>query len=112
MSEPFVFISYARRDEDSALALKSRLEGRGFRVFIDSGALRSGDEWRGRLVSALDGSFALVVVCTRSSVASSEVSFEWAYAMGRSIPVVPLLYESDCPLPERLRPLQRLDFSD
>lgn len=109
---PHAFISYSRDDEDKAFALDSRLKSAGIETFVDDVVLRAGDEWRDTLQGALDSAFAVIVVCTQSSVASHEVSFEWAYAMGQGIPVIPLIYEPNCPLHTRLQVLQYLDFSN
>jgi len=109
---PHTFISYSRDDEDKAFSLDNRLKSAGIETFVDDATLRPGDEWRSTLQSALDSAFAVVVVCTGSSMASHEVSFEWSYAMGQSIPVIPVIYEPDCHLHTRLQVLQHLDFSD
>jgi len=42
-SEIAVFISYAHEDGEFARAIQARLEGEGFRVWIDEGRLRAGD---------------------------------------------------------------------
>ena len=107
-----IFISYSRDDEDKAFALKDRLRDRGIEVFIDVAGISPGDEWRDKLQKEIDESFAVVLICTNASMSSHEVTFEWAYALGRGIPVIPIKYEADCVLHTRLQVLQQLDFSN
>ncbi len=108
----YVFISYASDDSDPALALKGRLRESNINAYVDSSEIRSGDEWRLAIEEALKSAFALIVVCTNRSMESKEVLFEWAYAMGRHIPVIPLIYEKGCVLHSRLQILQHLDFTN
>ncbi|MFB6392790.1 toll/interleukin-1 receptor domain-containing protein [Polymorphospora lycopeni] len=107
-----VFISYARADEDLARSLRDRLSQAGVSSFLDTGEIRAGDEWRRVVTSALDRASLVVVVCTGRSVASVEVTFEWAYAMALGVPVVPVLYEPGLTLPGTLASLDRLSFVD
>ncbi|MGC5022475.1 toll/interleukin-1 receptor domain-containing protein [Micromonospora sp. DT47] len=111
-SDGLVFISYARVDEDLARSLRDRLAHANVNSFLDTGEIRVGDEWRRVITGALDKASLAVVVCTGRSVASVEVTFEWAYALALGVPVVPVLYESGLALPGALAPLDRLSFVD
>jgi hypothetical protein len=105
------FISYARDDEDRALAVRERLTRQGVASFVDTDTIQLGDDWRRVVTAALDTSFVVIVVCTRASVASVEVGFEWAYAVGRGLPVLPLVYENELVLHPALQQLDHLDFT-
>ncbi|MET7749229.1 toll/interleukin-1 receptor domain-containing protein [Micromonospora sp. NPDC005367] len=107
-----VFVSYSRDDEDLARALRDRLHDASIDCFIDSSRIRAGDHWRSAIVSALHESAAVVVVCTNRSVQSHEVTFEWSYASGLRLPVIPVIYEPSLALPAGLDGLARLDFVD
>lgn len=107
-----VFISYARRDEDLARALKDRLHDASIVSFMDTSRIRAGDDWRDKVVRALDSSSLVVVVCTKNSVTSHEVTAEWAYAAGRGLSVIPVVYEAGLELPAGLDAFDRLDFVD
>ncbi|WP_410644250.1 toll/interleukin-1 receptor domain-containing protein [Amycolatopsis sp. lyj-346] len=107
-----VFVSYARSDEDIARALKDRLSERNISCFMDTAEIQTGDYWRSKVRKALDSSFILIVVLTSRSVISHEVTFEWAYAMGEGVPVIPVVYEPGLVLPAGLDAVDRLDFVD
>ncbi|HEX5731292.1 MAG TPA: toll/interleukin-1 receptor domain-containing protein [Blastocatellia bacterium] len=109
---PHVFISYSHDDEDKARTVKDYLADAGIKAFIDTSKLKAGDEWRIELQSALDSAFAVIVICTKASMASQEVAFEWAYAMGQGTIIIPLIYEPDTRIHSRLQTLQHLQFSD
>lgn len=106
-----VFISYSRDDEDRALSLQSRLANFGFELFVDTEGIDVGARWRAKRLEALDRAFAVLVICTKRSIESREVIFEWSYALGHGLLVVPLLYEKDLVLHSQLEELQALDFS-
>jgi hypothetical protein len=50
------------------------------------------------------------VALSQDSVASSYVTFEWAYGLGKGKTIVPLRLEA-CKVHPRLEPIQYLDFS-
>ena len=103
-----VFISYSLEQQDQALALKGQLNEARIVAFVDSGlavsqhAVVPGEAWRDKLRAKIDECFAVVLICTDASMQSFEVCFEWSYAMGRGITVIPLVYESGCRLHSRL----------
>ncbi|MFD5407361.1 toll/interleukin-1 receptor domain-containing protein [Streptomyces griseorubiginosus] len=107
-----MFVSYSRDDEDIARALRDRFSDASIPSFIDSSRIKVGDNWRNEIVAAIHQASALVVICTGRSVKSHEVTFEWAYALGLQIPVIPVLYEKSLTLPAGLGGLDLLDFVD
>ncbi|MFK4104534.1 toll/interleukin-1 receptor domain-containing protein [Streptomyces sp. NPDC019531] len=107
-----MFVSYSRDDEDIARALRDRLSDASIPCFIDSSTIKAGDNWRNEIVAAIHRAAALVVICTSRSVQSHEVTFEWAYALGLQIPVIPVVYERALEFPAGLGGLDRLDFVD
>jgi len=106
-----VFISYSHDNQDWCFALDGRLRAENFDTFVDE-SIRPSFELRNILQTALDRAFAIVIICTKSSMESPEVSFEWAYAMGKGIPIIPLIYEPNCNLHPRLQTIKNLDFSE
>src|SRR5207247_35998 len=81
------------------------------KTYMDDQQLEAGRLWRPELQQALDASLAVVAICTANSMASSEVLFELAYAIGRRIPVIPLTWQAGCALVPFLAAYQGLDFS-
>lgn len=108
---PRIFISHASNDGTFAYTLQARLESRGYRVWTDLTYMRTGHEWRLEIDDGLRGSQAVLVVISPNSIAaSSYVSYEWAFAFGAGIPVLPILHQP-AEIPPRLKSLQYLDFT-
>lgn len=104
-----VFISYSHDDVDFAQNVKHELERRKLPVWIDE-LTPAGDDWRTDIEDALRGSFALVLIMTPNAFESRYVTYEWAFALGANIPVIPILRKKTEFHP-RLERLQHLDFT-
>ena len=110
VSSVHVFISYSHANGDFAEILRTRLEGSGFNVWTDEDRLLAGEDWRNGIDKAIRSACALIVVMTPSAKASEYVTYEWAFAWGVGVKVIPILLEPT-PLHPRLEVLQYLDFS-
>lgn len=109
-----IFISYAPENFEYAEEVKRRLERVGFSVWVDSNnpeQVSAGKDWRQDIDEAIREAFALVAVITPQSRAFEYVTYEWTFALGVGVRVLPTMFEAT-PLPPRLRGLQWLDFSD
>src|SRR5579883_2068479 len=106
-----VFISYQHEDNDFAEALIHRVEKEGFSTWIDYDSLPPGNDWREGIDQAIRDSFALIVIMSPSAKASEYVTYEWTFAWGCGIKVIPVLLAST-PLHPRLKALQYLDFTN
>jgi hypothetical protein len=106
-----IFISYNQADSDFCEILHTTIEQAGFVVWRDSSGLRGGDDWRKGIDDAIKGACVLVVVMTPEAKASEYVTYEWAFAWGAGVKVIPLLLKQT-QLPPRLEPLQYLDFTN
>jgi len=106
-----IFISYSRKDGDFAEILRSRLKEQGFTSWIDLEGLRAGEEWRQEIDQEIRDSLAVVVILTANSRHSEYVAYEWAFAIGAGVRVIPILLEPVV-LPPRLATVQHLDFID
>lgn len=91
MRQSMVFISYSRNDEDYVKRLEAYLEGNGFSVWIDKGAISYGDQWMRQIKLALEGCAAYVVVMSPDSENSQWVQRELHYAEEHEKPIFPLL---------------------
>ena len=105
-----VFISYKREDVDFAENVSSRLEREGFDVWADS-KIAAGEEWRNAIDVAIGNSVALIVIMTPEAKASEYVTYEWAFAWGIGIKVIPIMLRPTT-LHPRLEALQYLDFTN
>ncbi|MEL7116174.1 MAG: toll/interleukin-1 receptor domain-containing protein [Pseudomonadota bacterium] len=106
-----VFLSYSSKDFFFAHLLRIKLGEFDHSVWIDSGQLRAGEQWRQSIDLGITNSAAMLVALSEASVASSYVTYEWASAMGKEKPVIPILLER-CTLHPKLEPIQYIDFSN
>lgn len=87
-----LFISYKREDQYQLKALIRKLEENNIPYWYDK-AIGTGDEWRQSIDDALENAFALVVIVTAKSLKSPYVTYEWSWALGAGIKVIPLKFE-------------------
>jgi TIR domain/HEAT repeats len=88
----------------------SRLEKEGFTTWGDF-KIGVGEEWRNAIDLAIKNAFALIVVMTPEAKASEYVTYEWAFAWGIGIRVIPIMLRPT-QLHPRLEALQYLDFTN
>jgi hypothetical protein len=105
-----IFISYSHEDGDFSENLKVRLEREGFEVWTDESKLIPGEDWRADIDQAVRGARALIVIMTPEAKASEYVTYEWAFAWGVGVKVVPILLRPTA-LHPRLEALHYLDFT-
>lgn len=110
--EQHVFVSYKHEEEAFAQMLIHQLQAAGFKMWIDTEQLRAGENWREAINYAIKDSFALVLVISPDAQRSEYVTYEWAFAQGAGIKVIPLLLKSTTRLHPQLEMLQYLDFTD
>jgi hypothetical protein len=105
-----VFISHSHEDGDFAEIMNSRLTQAGFTVWTDA-KIRGGVEWRKAIDQAIKDASALIVVVTEEARSSEYVTYEWAFAWGSGVKVIPVLRKAT-KLHPRLESLQYLDFKN
>src|SRR5688572_22943376 len=108
---PHVFVSYSHADNDFAELLKAKFDATGFDAWLDKEQLKAGEEWRRKIDEAITQSFALIVIMSPDADQSKYVTYEWAYALGLGVHVIPLLLKPTAMHP-RLEILQYLDFTN
>ncbi len=106
-----IFISYCHCDGDFAENLASRLKENGLEVWMDEIGLAGGDEWRDEIDKSIRGSEALVLIVTPESKISFYVTYEWIFALGAGVKVVPIKLKETDPHP-RLREIHHHDFTN
>jgi hypothetical protein len=105
------FISHAKEDGDFAENLSGRLREAGFDGWIDVDVLEAGIDWRKEIDEAILESRAVILVLSPHSKSSEYVTYEWAFALGSGLRVVPLMLR-DTPIHPRLEIFQYLDFTN
>jgi TolB-like protein/Tfp pilus assembly protein PilF len=103
-----VFVSYARADRKAALPIIRALENAGFSVWWD-GKLEGGERYLGTTEAALEGAKAVVVLWSKTSVASHWVHDEAMRGRDRRC-IVPLTIDGAQP-PLGFRQFQTIDLS-
>jgi hypothetical protein len=107
---PRVFFSYSRDDSAFVLDLANRLRIEGIDLWLDKFDIPMGMAWDNAVEQALKSCPTFLVVLSPSSVASTHVMDEVAYALGRHKVVIPVLARA-CEIPFRLSRLQYVDFT-
>ncbi len=105
-----VFVCYDREDRDFAEVVQAKLERAGHKTAMDLDILSAGDDWQATLDLAIRSSDAIVVIMAPEARASDYVAYEWAFALGAGVKVIPLELRTT-PFPPRLDGLHRLDFT-
>ena len=110
-----IFISYSRKDSTQALELAERLRMSGMDVWIDQHGIEAATSWSNEIVQALDGSKAILVLLSASSIASDNVVRELSLAFEGKKPILPIDLEA-VTLPTQFRyqlaGIQRAQLSD
>jgi len=105
------FITHAHEDGDFAELLQGRIEKEGHLAWIDTERLLVGTDWRQEIDQNIKASAAVLVVMSPEAKASEYVTYEWAFAWGVGVTVIPLMLKPT-PLHPRLETLQFLDFTN
>ena len=109
MSGKKIFISYSRRDTEYVSKLVEALRKQGFEVWFDKN-IRTGTDWDDTIEEELKKADAVVLILSKTSVASENVKDEISYAIGLDKPVNPIKIE-ECDVPMRLARRQFVDFT-
>jgi hypothetical protein len=105
-----VFLSYSRKDHFFADLAVRMLAESNIELWRDQGKLRAGEDWRHGIDQGIADSMAVVIALSGHSWDSSYVTYEWAYALGKGKPIIPLKL-GECTLHPKLEAIQYLDFT-
>jgi len=106
-----VFISYKREQIELAQTLETKLIEADFDVWMDQ-YIDLGTEWREKIDEEIRNSIALIVIMTPEAKASEYVTYEWSFAYGAGVRVIPLIYIDPDDLHPRLKTLQYVTHND
>ena len=76
--KPNIFMSYSRREVGFVDDLTQRLEKDGFKVWLDYRSLVPGTPWAGQIEQGLAESEVILLVVSKSSMASKYVNWNGA----------------------------------
>lgn len=106
-----VFVSYNSKHDDFAELVKMKLEKENIEVWKDTYQIEAGTEWRNEIDQGLLDSDVIIVLLNETSAKSSYVTYEWAFALGNSKHIIPILTE-ECDVHPRIAILQYLNFKN
>lgn len=106
-----IFLSYIEEDAPFAYNVRQELEKAGFEVWIDPARANYLEEvWHHGIDNAIGASFAMILIVTPDSLQSPQVTYEWSFALGIGVSVIPIVFK-EAKLPRRLLVLKCLDFT-
>jgi HEAT repeat protein len=105
-----IFISYCHEDEDFADVLEAKIRQNQFSAWRDQ-ALSAGEDWRAEIDVRIREALAAIVILSPESIRSAYVNYEWAFARGSGIPVIPILRKAVDGVDPRLKALKWFDFT-
>jgi hypothetical protein len=110
-----VFISYRRGHQDFAAAISERLGNEGIVPWFDEWDLQAGDSIPGKIEEGLSDSVAFIPIVTsdykEGRWATEELRTAIAKRVDTDYRIVPIMLDR-CELPELIRHLKYVDFSD
>lgn len=106
-----IFISYQHQDAEFAENLIHRISSAGFGSWMGSENLQAGQDWQVRIDQAIKSALALIVIMTPGAQRSEYVTYEWSFAWGAGVKVIPVMLQPT-QLHPRLKTLQYLDFTN
>jgi hypothetical protein len=86
-----IFLSYVSRDRDNAANAREHLTQAGYRVWVNRDA-RAGQNWQYAVTEAIKESAVVVALLTPNSVDSAFFTYEWAFALGAGVKVIPVIF--------------------
>lgn len=102
-----VFISYSRKDKETAEYLCTLLKENGMEYWIDKEGIYSSFNYKELIVDAIEVSKAVIFISSANSNNSINVIREIGYAVNMNKPILPLMLD-DAPYAKSIR----LDISD
>ena len=105
-----IFISYSSEDHIVASYFKEKLEAEQISVWLDHRSLVAGNDWREEIDQGIHESDVVLVLLSPAAAESHYVTYEWARAMGRGKPVIPVRLRA-CEIHPRLQTRYYVDFA-
>lgn len=90
--EPYIFVSYAHRDDGLAYPEIQRLNDQGFNIWYDEG-ISPGSEWRSEIANAIANSRLMLFFVTAASAESEHCRKEVNFAADQQIPTIAIYLE-------------------
>ncbi len=109
MASKKIFISYSRNDTEYVSSLVQALRQLGFDVWFDKNIM-TGNDWDDTIEEEISNADTVILILSKTSVASENVKDEMSYALSLGKSVNPIKIE-ECNVPMRLARKQFIDFA-
>jgi hypothetical protein len=109
MASKKIFISYSKKDTEYVSSLVQALRQQGFDVWFDKNIM-TGNDWDDTIEEEIKNADVLILILSKTSVASENVKDEMSYALSLGKSVNPIKIE-ECNVPMRLARKQFIDFA-
>ncbi len=106
-----IFFSYSRADAAFALKLAEDLKKAGVDIWIDQIDIKPSEPWDEEIEKALQESYCMLVILSKTSVVSDNVLNEINYALESKKHVLPIVIEENLKKPINITRLQHIDFT-
>lgn len=112
MDEPYVFISYSRRDSAFVEKLADTLRAAGVRTWTDVESIPAGANWQKEIEKGLLNASVLIYVASKNSVSSTWMDAELQAFLRQQRRLIPIVIDDEgaSHLPVPLRQFQWADF--
>src|SRR5690606_34805510 len=87
-----IFISYAPRDREYAHELRDELAKIGYSVWVNRDARTANQAWQYGVTDGIKSSDALVVILSPAAADNLYITYEWAFALGAGVKVLPIIF--------------------
>lgn len=91
-SQPYIFVSYAHKNDAAVLEIIGTLQSRGFRVWYDEG-IEAGSEWPESIASHLERAQLVLAFLSPAYLQSDNCRKEMHYALTKKKPVINVYLE-------------------
>ena len=91
-TQPYIFVSYAHKNDAAVLEIISTLQSRGFRVWYDEG-IEAGSEWPESIASHLERAQLVLAFLSPAYLQSDNCRKEMHYALTKKKPVINVYLE-------------------
>lgn len=102
MGEPYVFVSYSRRQFYAAQQVAASLSAEGLPAWLDVQEIPPGADWQAAIDQGIANCAALILVASRSAYRSAPIQHEIAVAQAAGKPIY-LAVIQDCPFVKQLQ---------
>lgn len=91
-TQPYIFVSYAHKNDAAVLEIIGTLQSRGFRVWYDEG-IEAGSEWPESIASHLERAQLVLAFLSPAYLCSDNCRKEMHYALTKKKPVINVFLE-------------------